>query len=114
MNRRNLLVLLVAAVVIVTVAFVYWKPTGSGKTIAYIVPTLGNPFFVDMTDAAKKAVEGFPGYNITIQAPVEFTNVEQQIAMIESVVTLKVSALSLVASDSKGVVPALKKVQDAG
>jgi ABC-type sugar transport system substrate-binding protein len=114
MTRRSLWSLLLAAAVIIVLAVIYWRPSESGKTIAYIVPTLGNPFFVDMTEAAKKTVEGFAGYKIIVQAPAEFTNVEQQIAMIENAATLKVSALCLVASDSKGVVPALKKIQDAG
>lgn len=88
------------------------RPASKPK-IAYIVPTLANPFFVDMTNSAKEAAQSHPDVELIIQAPPEFTNVDQQVALIENAVTLKVGAICLVAADSKGVVPALRKAQDA-
>src|ERR1700722_5934891 len=102
---------------VVLAGLVWWfaatRTANTHETIAFIVPTLNNPFFVDMTDAAKEAAAHEPNVRLIVQAPPEFTNLEQQIAMIENVVALKVSAICLVAADSKGVVPALRKAQDA-
>jgi len=82
------------------------------EKIAYIVPTLANPFFVDMTTSAREAMKKHPEADIVVQAPPDFTNVDQQVALIENAVTLKVKVICLVAADSKAVIPALKKAQN--
>lgn len=85
----------------------------SEHKIAYIVPTLANPFFVDMTTAAREAATSHADVELIVQAPPDFTNVDQQVSFIENAITLKVAAICLVAADSKGVVPVLRKAQDA-
>lgn len=85
----------------------------SKEKIAFIVPTLANPFFVDMTDSAREAMKSHPEADLVAQAPPEFTNVDQQVALIENAITLKVGVICLVAADSKAVIPALRKAQDA-
>ncbi|MGI0014788.1 MAG: substrate-binding domain-containing protein, partial [Nitrososphaera sp.] len=86
---------------------------GSERKRAYIVPTLANPFFVDMTTAAREAAHSHADVELIVQAPPDFTNVDQQVSFIENAVILKVAAICLVAADSKGVVPVLRKAQDA-
>lgn len=83
----------------------------SKQKIAFIVPTLANPFFVDMTNSAEQAAKTHPDIELMVQAPPAFTDVDQQVAMIENAITLKVGTICLVAADSKAVVPVLKKAQ---
>jgi ribose transport system substrate-binding protein len=90
------------------------KQASGTRTIAFIVPTLANPFFVDMTEAARAAVAATPGFAISVQAPAQFTDLERQVSLIETAIVSRVAAICLVASDSKGVIPVLRKAQDAG
>jgi len=83
------------------------------RKIAMIVPSLENPFFVDLTSSAKTALQGHTDITLIVQAPATFTDVDQQVALVENAITLQVAAICLDAADSKGVVPVLKKAQDA-
>ncbi len=106
--------LISCAIAVVAIAAIIFSVHGrfQERTISFIVPTLQIPFFVDMTTAAEKEAKEI-NRSIRIQAPAQFTDIEQQVAIIENAVTLRSPAICLVAADSKGVIPALKKAQDA-
>lgn len=112
MKKLTLVIALVLVAIIA--ATVYFGRIGKKETtVAFIVPTLNIPFFTDMVAGAQSEA-AVRNLQILVQAPTEFTNVEQQVAMIDASVAKRVAAIALVAADSKGVVPALKRAQDAG
>ena len=83
------------------------------KTIALVMKTLTNPFFVEMEKGARKA-ESELGIQLIVKTAAQETSIQQQIAIVEELVKLKVDAIVIAPGDSKELIPALKKAQDAG
>ncbi len=81
--------------------------------IALIMKTLTNPFFLAMEVGARKAAEEFDVDLIVVSAEGE-TSITQQIGLIEDMTTQQVPAIVIAPIDSKAVVPALAKAQEAG
>jgi ribose transport system substrate-binding protein len=89
-------------------------PGGSEKyTIALVMKTLTNPFFVEMEKGARKAEKEFD-INLIVKTGAQETSVDQQITIIEELITQKVDAILIAPADSVQLIPVLKKAQDAG
>lgn len=83
------------------------------KKIALVLKTLTNPFFVEMENGARKAESEF-GIELIVKTGAQETSIQQQIAIVENLIELKVDAIVIAPGDSKELIPALKKAQDAG
>lgn len=85
------------------------------KKIGFVVTTLSNPFFIDMTEAAKEEAKKHPGIEIIIQAPERgATDVERQIQIVENLITQRVDALCVVPADSRSIISTIIKANQAG
>ncbi|WHH60363.1 substrate-binding domain-containing protein [Petroclostridium sp. X23] len=82
------------------------------KTIALVMKTLTNPFFIDMEKGARKAEAEFK-VNLLARTGAQETSIEQQIAIVEELIDLKVDAIVIAPVHSAELVPVLKKAQDA-
>ena len=82
------------------------------KTIALVMKTLTNPFFIDMEMGARKA-EVELGVNLLVKTGAQETSIEQQIAIVEELIQLKVDAIVIAPGHSIELIPVLKKAQDA-
>ena len=82
-------------------------------TIALVLKTLNNPFFIDMQKGAEDAARKL-GVNLTVQAAEREVDVEKQMQIIENLIQGKVAALCVTPSGSKEVVPAIVKANKAG
>lgn len=91
------------------------KQEEATKRIGFVVTTLGNPFFVDMTEAAKEEVAKHENIELLIHAPERETggDIERQIQIIENLITQKVNIICVVPADSKGIITAIGKANDA-
>lgn len=85
----------------------------ASKKIAFIVTTLSNPYFVDMTQGAKQEAEKIGGIKLIIQAPERAVDVERQIQIFENLITQKVDAICVVPADSRSILPAIAKANKA-
>lgn len=108
------LLLILALVAVILLRKNYGHSVTSGHSVTFVSPGLGNPFFVDMADAAKDEAAKNSSLSFTVQSPTTFANLQQQVDIIETAIAQRVEAICLVAVDSKGIVPVLKKAQDAG
>ncbi|MEI6290853.1 MAG: sugar ABC transporter substrate-binding protein, partial [Chloroflexota bacterium] len=93
-------------------------PEGTAKPenalqIALVMKTLTNPFFVEMESGARKA-ESELGINLIVKTAAQETSIQQQIEIVGELVKQKVDAIVIAPGDSKELIPALKKAQDAG
>jgi ribose transport system substrate-binding protein len=88
-------------------------PTVQKYTIALVMKTLTNPFFVEMEKGARKAEKEL-GINLIVKTGAQETSVEQQITIIEGLIQDKVDAILIAPADSVQLIPVLKKAQDAG
>jgi ribose transport system substrate-binding protein len=85
-----------------------------GIRIGFVVTTLSNPYFVTMVNAAKAEVAKTPGAQLIVQAPDQAVQVSQQIDDVDNLIAQHVNALCIVPADSKGILPAITKANQAG
>lgn len=82
-------------------------------TIALVLKTLNNPFFIEMQKGAQDAAQKL-GVNLIVQAAEREVDVEKQMQIIENLIQTKVAALCVTPSGSKEVVPAIVKANKEG
>src|SRR5262245_18233818 len=100
--RRRLLVL--ALVVLLCVTSIacqrQTETTSTQPTVALVLKTLNNPFFIDMQKGAQQAAAQ-AGLRLTVQAAEREVDVEKQMQIIENLIQSKVSALCVTPSGSR-------------
>ena len=75
--------------------------------------TLTNPFFIEMEKGARRAEKEL-GITLQVKTAAQETSIEQQIQLVEDLITAKVDAIVIAPGDSQSLVPTLKKASDAG
>lgn len=90
-------------------------PAGSaeGKNVTMILKNLTNPFFISVKEGAEKAA-GELGINLTVLAPLQADNNEEQSQMVDQAIASQTDLLIMCPSDSEGIVPAIQRVAEAG
>jgi ribose transport system substrate-binding protein len=83
------------------------------KTIALVMKTLTNPFFVEMEKGARQA-ERELGIRLVVKTAAQETSIEQQIGIVNDLIQAKVDAIVIAPGDSVELIPVLKKAQDTG
>jgi len=81
-------------------------------TIALVVKTLNNQFFIDMEAGAKAAADSL-GLELIVQAPEREIDVERQMQIVENLIQRQVRVILLVPNGSKEIVPAVVKANAA-
>lgn len=89
------------------------ETTVSQPTVALVLKTLNNPFFIDMQKGAQQAASQ-AGLGLTVQAAEREVDVEKQMQIIENLIQIKVSVLCVTPSGSREIVPAIVKANRAG
>jgi fructose transport system substrate-binding protein len=90
------------------------KPAAASEIIVgLITKTETNPFFVKMKEGAQKAADAAGAKLLTAAGKQDGDNAGQ-ITAVENMVAAGAKAILITPSDSKGIVPALKKARDAG
>ena len=88
-------------------------PTATARpTVALVVKTLNNQFFIDMEAGAKAAADSL-GVELIVQAPDREIDVERQMQIVENLIQRNVKVLMLVPNGSKEIVPAVVKANAA-
>jgi ribose transport system substrate-binding protein len=82
-------------------------------TVALVLKTLNNPFFIDMKKGAEDAAKRV-GVQLLVQAAEREVDVDKQMQIIENLIQTRVAALCVTPSGSKEVVPAIVKANRAG
>ncbi len=88
------------------------KPAKPYK-IALIMKTMSNPFFQTMEKGAKEEA-GKLGIELSSQAADKETDDEKQAGIVENAIAKKVDAIVIAPADSKTLIPALLKANEAG
>jgi ribose transport system substrate-binding protein len=82
------------------------------STVALVVKTLNNPFFIDMEQGAREEADRL-GVQLLVQAPEREIDVEKQMQIVENLIQRGVDAIVLVPSGSREIVPAIVKANGA-
>ena len=86
---------------------------GDTRTVALVLKTLNNPFFVEMEAGAREAADSL-GIELVVQAPEREIDVEKQMQIVENLLQRRVDALLITPSGSREIVPAVVKANEAG
>lgn len=113
MNVRNTAIVLIGIALVLGGCQRSPKTDGDGPTIALVLKTVNNPFFIDLEAGARQAAEEL-GVNLLVQVPSLEIDVEKQIQVIENLIQRKVDALCITPSGSREIVPAIVKANRAG
>ena len=81
-------------------------------TVALVVKTLNNQFFIDMEAGAQAAADSL-GLELVVQAPEREVDVERQMQIVENLIQRQVQVILLVPNGSKEIVPAVVKANAA-
>lgn len=81
--------------------------------VALVMKTLTNPFFIDMERGARRAEEDF-GVELIVRTAAQETSIEQQIDIVEDLITEDVDAIVIAPGDSQALVPVLARAQAEG
>jgi ribose transport system substrate-binding protein len=82
-------------------------------TVALVLKTLNNPFFVDMEIGARDAAKKL-GVDLIVQGAERDLDVEKQMQIMENLIQRKVDAICLVPAGSQEIIPAIVKANNAG
>jgi ribose transport system substrate-binding protein len=82
-------------------------------TVALVMKTLTNPFFVAMEQGARKAEEEL-GIRLIVKTAAQETSIGQQVSIIENLIHDQVDAIVIAPGDSVELIPVLKTAQEAG
>lgn len=88
-------------------------PAPDKKRIGFVMKTLTNPFFVEMEKGARRAEKAL-NIELLVKTAAQETSIEQQIQIVEDLITAKVVAIVIAPGDSQRLVPVLKKAAEAG
>lgn len=83
-----------------------------GPTVALVMKTLNNPFFINMHKGAEMAADSL-SVNLLVQAPDREIDVERQMQIIENLIQRNVDAICLAPSGAREIVPAILKANKA-
>jgi ribose transport system substrate-binding protein len=93
-------------------------PVTAHYKFAWIMPDMFNPFWVYMRQGAEKAAQELrkQGIQVDIQqmAPIQTFNVEEQVAIFENAIQMKVDAIGICVIDQTAVVSQVDKAVAAG
>ncbi|MEE9117091.1 MAG: substrate-binding domain-containing protein [Calditrichia bacterium] len=84
------------------------KSNVEGQTVALVMKTLNNPFFIDMQNGAEEQAQK-SGLSLTIQAAEREVDVEKQMQIIENMIQTRVDVICVTPSGSKEIIPAIVK-----
>jgi len=88
------------------------RATGEYK-IGYIAKNTTNPYMVAQSEGVVKAGEVM-GFEALTQAPATADSVEEQVKIMEDMIQQKVDVIIVHCADSNGIMPGVRKAQDAG
>ena len=84
-------------------------------TVALIMKSLANEFFVTMAAAAERHQEERPDtYELIVNGIKNESDLAQQVALVDQMIALGVDAIVIAPADSKALVPALARARSSG
>jgi len=93
-------------------------PVTAHYKFAWIMPDMFNPFWVYMRQGAEKAAQELrtQGIQVDIQqmAPIQTFNLEEQVAIFENAIGMKVDAIGICVIDHTAVIAQVNKAEAAG
>lgn len=91
------------------------EPQSDKPRVALIMKSLANEFFVTMADGARAHQERHAdAYALIVNGIKDESDLSQQVALMEQMISIGVDAIVLAPADSRALVPVAKRAQQAG
>lgn len=88
---------------------------GAKPRVALIMKSLANEFFATMADGAEAhQAQHADEYDLVVNGIKDERDLSRQVALVEEMVAAGVDAIVIAPADSKALVPALRRAEDAG
>jgi len=104
---KKALLIILATILVSTVVL------AKTMTIGFIPMTLSNEYFITMVNAAQQEADKL-GVKLLVQAGQRHGSAEEQMQIMENMITRRVDAICIVPSSSQGLIPVLRKAERAG
>jgi ribose transport system substrate-binding protein len=82
--------------------------------VAVVMASLGNDFYIAQKAGAEQAAAELPGADVTISAGRAQGSTDDVVGLIENAIAKRVDAIAVNGSDTKPLLPVLRRVLDAG
>ena len=82
--------------------------------VAVVMASLGNDFYIAQKAGAEEEAARLPGADVTISAGRAQGSTDDVVGLIENAIAKRVDAIAVNGSDTKPLLPALRRVLDAG
>jgi ribose transport system substrate-binding protein len=82
-------------------------------TVALVMKTLTNPFFIEMEQGARRAAADLD-VELLVRTAAQETSIEQQIAIVDTLIREEVDAIVIAPGDSVRLIPVLHRAQEQG
>ena len=116
-NNRTVIAIVVVAAIALAAFFACKRfntpPENKMTRIAFVVPVLDNPFFVDMTNAAIAKAKQMQNVEVIVKASTSVQDAIGQNQIVDDLITQKVDAICLVPTSSESIIPAIQKANSA-
>ena len=84
----------------------------TGSSVALVLKTLNNPYFIDMQNGAEQEAQTLK-INLIVQAAEREVDVEKQMQIIENLIQTDIDVICVTPSGSKEIIPAIIKANKA-
>lgn len=112
--RKFFLVLSALGTLCILAACNRGKDSDEGRpTVALVLKTLNNPYFIDMEKGAQQAADRL-GIHLIVQAADRELDVERQMQICENLIQRKVDVLCVTPSGTREIIPAIVKANASG
>ena len=111
--KRYKVLIIVTIIMILCITSLGFANAKDKMVIGFIPMTMNNEYFITMVNAAKVEAEEL-GVKLLVQAGQTHGSADEQLRIIEDMITREVDAICVVPSSSTGLISAIKKAQKAG
>lgn len=112
--RKILLGITTIGLLVLAISCNRGKQADDGRpTIALVLKTLNNPYFIEMEKGARAAADRL-GVNLIVQAADRELDVERQMQICENLIQRKIDALCVTPSGTREIIPAIVKANASG
>ena len=112
--KRRIFAVLMATVMTVGMSATVWADSaGDNGEIAFIPPDMTSPYYAMIIEGAEPTAEA-AGYKLNVQSPSTSTSYDEQVQILENMISKGVKAICICTHDASSILNAVEKANEAG
>lgn len=112
--KRRIFAVLMATVMTVGMSATVWAGDSAGENgeIAFIPPDMTSPYYTMIIEGAEPTAEA-AGYKLNVQSPSTSTSYDEQVQILENMISKGVKAICICTHDASSILNAVEKANEA-